>query len=129
MHADTFVKAEREQQDVPPQSAQQEAVLAQSNSKIGISGLSDLQTKLHIAPGIPVNVQLNLDHPGRRLYFQGELLQNTDNTEPLDGDGKPWHRGYVFVLDNYLVFGEPSTGAYTKGVIQYRVSSFVSQTM
>ena len=60
--------------------------------------LTDLQNKLKLRPGMQ-GVQLNLDHLGREVIFQGEVLR-------IGGSRFTWLETHAILFDHYLVLAK-----------------------
>jgi hypothetical protein len=81
----------------------------------------ELQSKLHLRPGME-RVELNLDHLGRELIFQGDLQRAGANRFT-------WLETHAILFDHYLVLAKTvtkpdSAGGRKKEV--YDVSKLVS---
>lgn len=81
--------------------------------------LRDLQAKLILRPGMD-RVQLNLDHLGRELIYQGDLLR-------MGGNRFTWLETHALLFDHYLVLAKISASRETGGKAEtYDVSRLVS---
>jgi hypothetical protein len=90
--------------------------------------LVELQTKLKLRPEMVKQVNLHLDHLGRELVFQGDLLR-------LGGGGIGgiakfnWLETHAILFDHYLVLAKNAGVKTSEGVTQspiYDVSRYVS---
>ncbi|EXJ83855.1 hypothetical protein A1O1_07483 [Capronia coronata CBS 617.96] len=62
--------------------------------------LIEMQTKLRLRPAMEKEVELNLDHLGREIIFQGDLQR-------AGGKGFQWVDTHAILFDHYLVLAKP----------------------
>ena len=76
--------------------------------------LADLQNKLKLRPGMQ-RVELNLDHLGREVVYQGELLR-------IGGSRFTWLETHAILFDHYLVLAKNIPPDITTKFERYDVS-------
>ncbi|KAJ9603748.1 Rho guanine nucleotide exchange factor [Cladophialophora chaetospira] len=62
--------------------------------------LVEMQTKLRLRPPMEKEVELNLDHLGREIIYQGDLQR-------AGGKGFQWVDTHAILFDHYLVLAKP----------------------
>jgi hypothetical protein len=112
--------------------AEIKAVAHECDARVGEGlkkvALMDLQSKLKLRPEMLKQVNLHLDHLGRQLVFEGDLLRM--GSGGIGGIAKfNWLETHAILFDHYLVLsklaGAKSADSTAPGVI-YDVSRYVS---
>lgn len=111
LKADAIFEDENVPWHARAEDQQHETHAFQDSRQSSDPGLSELRSKIRLHPDLQELVQLDLDHPGRRLYYRCRL-QERDKYGYL----RPRH---LFVLDNYIVISELVVDPNDEGTVQY----------